>query len=91
MPEMTWSFIDPAGTYDVRRPPVDTLYDVFVNILEDEWEHVKTMVVCQDYETLEGFARKFGGTSDASIREKWKAWADGLHEQEGRFLDFRKN
>jgi ubiquinol oxidase len=30
-----------------RRPKVDNLYDVFVNIRDDEWEHVKTMVACQ--------------------------------------------
>jgi ubiquinol oxidase len=30
-----------------RRPKVDTLYDVFVNIRDDEGEHVKTMVFCQ--------------------------------------------
>ena len=30
-----------------RRPPVNNLYDVFVNIRDDEAEHVKTMVACQ--------------------------------------------
>lgn len=30
-----------------RRPNVDTLYDVFVAIRDDEMEHVKTMVACQ--------------------------------------------
>lgn len=30
-----------------RRPKVDTLYDVFVNIRDDEGEHVKTMAFCQ--------------------------------------------
>ncbi|MGI0493983.1 alternative oxidase [Alkalinema pantanalense CENA528] len=30
-----------------RRPSVDNLYDVFVNIRDDESEHVKTMVACQ--------------------------------------------
>jgi hypothetical protein len=32
---------------ETRRPAVDNLYDVFVNIRDDEREHVKTMVVCQ--------------------------------------------
>jgi ubiquinol oxidase len=32
-----------------RRPPCDTLYDVFENICADEAEHVKTMQACQDY------------------------------------------
>lgn len=30
-----------------RRPPVNNLYDVFVAIRDDEMEHVKTMVACQ--------------------------------------------
>lgn len=30
-----------------RRPSIDNLYDVFVNIRDDEQEHVKTMVACQ--------------------------------------------
>ncbi|MBW4622674.1 MAG: hypothetical protein KME17_25365 [Cyanosarcina radialis HA8281-LM2] len=32
---------------EFRRPPVDNLYDVFVNIRDDESEHVKTMIACQ--------------------------------------------
>jgi ubiquinol oxidase len=32
---------------EFRRPKVDNLYDVFVNIRDDESEHVKTMVACQ--------------------------------------------
>lgn len=35
-----------------RRPPCDSLLDVFVNIAEDEGEHVKTMRACQDYAVL---------------------------------------
>ncbi len=31
-----------------RRPSVNNLYDVFVNIRDDEQEHVKTMVACQN-------------------------------------------
>lgn len=30
-----------------RRPKIDNLYDVFVAIRDDEMEHVKTMVACQ--------------------------------------------
>jgi ubiquinol oxidase len=30
-----------------RRPSVNNLYDVFVNIRDDEQEHVKTMTACQ--------------------------------------------
>lgn len=32
-----------------RRPPCETLLDVFTNIAIDEGEHVKTMQACQDY------------------------------------------
>jgi ubiquinol oxidase len=35
---------------EFRRPKVDNLYDVFVNIRDDENEHVKTMVACQQPE-----------------------------------------
>eukprot|EP00238_Polyblepharides_amylifera_P005579 CAMPEP_0196584484 /NCGR_PEP_ID=MMETSP1081-20130531/47193_1 /TAXON_ID=36882 /ORGANISM="Pyramimonas amylifera, Strain CCMP720" /LENGTH=439 /DNA_ID=CAMNT_0041905697 /DNA_START=123 /DNA_END=1442 /DNA_ORIENTATION=+ len=31
-----------------RRPTIGNLYDVFLNIREDEGEHVKTMEACQD-------------------------------------------
>eukprot|EP00276_Gloeochaete_wittrockiana_P005672 CAMPEP_0184655750 /NCGR_PEP_ID=MMETSP0308-20130426/14396_1 /TAXON_ID=38269 /ORGANISM="Gloeochaete witrockiana, Strain SAG 46.84" /LENGTH=349 /DNA_ID=CAMNT_0027092483 /DNA_START=92 /DNA_END=1141 /DNA_ORIENTATION=+ len=37
---------------ETRRPPVRNLYDVFVNIRDDEGEHVKTMVACGDYSRL---------------------------------------
>ena len=39
----------PKGT---RRPRVETLYDVFSNIRDDEKEHVATMSACQDPEVL---------------------------------------
>lgn len=38
-----------SKTVGSRRPKCDNLYDVFENICEDEAEHVKTMVACQDY------------------------------------------
>jgi ubiquinol oxidase len=38
-----------------RRPKVDNLYDVFVNIREDELEHVKTMIACQQPEARKTF------------------------------------
>jgi ubiquinol oxidase len=36
-----------ANFPETRRPKVDNLYDVFVAIRDDEMEHIKTMVVCQ--------------------------------------------
>lgn len=32
----------------VRRPTCNSLLDVFINIRDDEVEHVKTMHACQD-------------------------------------------
>ncbi|MFQ3614871.1 MAG: alternative oxidase [Cyanobacteriota bacterium] len=38
-----------------RRPQMNTLYDVFVAIRDDEMEHVKTMQACQKPEASETF------------------------------------
>lgn len=38
-----------------RRPTIDNLYDVFVNIRDDEGEHVKTMVACQNPDAQKTF------------------------------------
>lgn len=38
-----------------RRPQIETLYDVFVAIRDDELEHVKTMIACQQPEAQETF------------------------------------
>lgn len=36
-----------SHTVAERRPKIDNLYDVFLAIRDDEMEHVKTMVACQ--------------------------------------------
>jgi len=46
------------GTNEPVGVPLHTLYDVFLNIRDDEVEHVRTMVACQAY-TLPG-----GGADD---------------------------
>lgn len=77
-----------AGT---RRPPCDTLYDVFRNICDDEAEHVKTMVACQDYARLgklivsphATMPEKAWPPSDVELekrRSNWKEWADSINE-----------
>jgi ubiquinol oxidase len=38
-----------------RRPQIENLYDVFVAVREDELEHVKTMIACQQPEAEETF------------------------------------
>jgi ubiquinol oxidase len=40
---------------ETRRPKVDNLYDVFVNIRDDESEHVKTMMFCQQRDAAKTF------------------------------------
>lgn len=37
-----------SQVFNPRRPPCKTLHDVFINIRDDEGEHVKTMAACQD-------------------------------------------
>lgn len=37
---------------ETRRPKIDSLYDVFSAIAGDEYEHVKTMVACQQLDTI---------------------------------------
>ncbi len=44
-----------------RRPAVDTLYDVFVNIRDDEGEHVKTMSALQTLENRQTFQSPHSG------------------------------
>ena len=36
------------GSKSPRRPPCNSLYDVFINIRDDEIEHTKTMAACKD-------------------------------------------
>lgn len=52
-----------------RRPPCDTLLDVFENIAIDEGEHVKTMKACQDYAQF--------GTKVVSSHLKYKIGPNG--------------
>lgn len=37
---------------ETRRPKIDSLYDVFSAIAGDEFEHVKTMIACQQLDTV---------------------------------------
>lgn len=71
-----------------RRPPCDNLYDVFKNICEDEVEHVKTMMACQDYARLgkllvsPHLAQTHEEDRDTvgKKRESWKSWADNVNQ-----------
>lgn len=42
-------------TPETRRPKIDNLYDVFVNIRDDEGQHVKTMLACQQADAQNSF------------------------------------
>eukprot|EP00536_Pseudo-nitzschia_multiseries_P016618 jgi/Psemu1/221890/e_gw1.1167.5.1 len=52
-----------------RRPPCDSLLDVFENIAVDEGEHVKTMKACQDYASF--------GTKVVSPHLRFRIGPDG--------------
>ncbi|WP_333266653.1 MULTISPECIES: alternative oxidase [unclassified Microcoleus] len=47
--------VQTTSNREFRRPKVDNLYDVFVNIRDDEDEHVKTMVALQKPEARQTF------------------------------------
>lgn len=47
--------VQTTSNHEFRRPKVDDLYDVFVNIRDDEREHVKTMVALQKPEARQSF------------------------------------
>jgi len=75
-----------------RRPPCSTLYDVFSNIRDDEWEHVKTMTSCESWVsgaagspvrlgaaviTPERYERELKATPEG--REAWKVWSETIN------------
>lgn len=74
----------PAGT---RRPPCDSLLDVFRNICEDEAQHVKTMQACQDYAKLGSrvvspHAADVSASPEvdaASRRRRWQEWSEAVN------------
>ena len=67
---------------NTRRPPCDTLYDVFKNIAEDEGEHVRTMKACKDYSNIGDIVVSPHWQSGDEIinDEKRKAWIDWSEE-----------
>lgn len=68
-----------------RRPPCNTLLDVFENIAIDEAEHVKTMAACQDY--CRGGTKvvsphlKYGNLKVGTTNQRgdWKEWSDEIN------------
>lgn len=45
---------DDDGNFSARRPKLDTLYDVFVNIRDDEREHWKTLCNLVQFDEMQG-------------------------------------
>ena len=84
----------------VRRPKIETLYDVFSNICEDEKEHVGTMSACQIEGVTVGNANSInaltalalGGTAATKFATRLaedSAVTDGLDDiiGSGKFVD----
>jgi len=84
----------------VRRPKIETLYDVFSNICEDEKEHVGTMSACQIEGVTVGNANSInaltalalGGTAATKFATRLaedSAITDGLDDiiGSGKFMD----
>jgi ubiquinol oxidase len=49
---------DETGSYSQRRPKLETLYDVFVNVRDDEKEHWKTLCNLVQYDDMQGVENK---------------------------------
>ena len=91
---------DPLDPLSVRRPKIETLYNVFSNICEDEKEHVGTMNACQIEGVTLGTANTInaltalaiGGTVASKFASRFaeeSAITDGLDDiiGSGKFMD----
>lgn len=79
-----------APKQSLRRPPCNTLYDVFSNIRDDEEQHVLTMQACEDwvaggapavalgFNQLDRKAYENAVTADPAGRAAWEAWGAEL-------------
>lgn len=70
---------------NTRRPPCDTLYDVFKNISDDEAEHVKTMKACKDYSKLgkvvvSPHMTHADGLGMDDKRKAWLEWSEDMNQ-----------
>ncbi len=50
--------VDDAGRFSQRRPRLESLYDVFVNVRDDEREHWKTLCNLVQYDDMQGVGSK---------------------------------
>lgn len=61
---------DDDGSYSARRPTLDSLYDVFINVRNDEREHWKTLCNLVQYADMQGVENKLvEGTKAAPPEE----------------------
>ena len=83
-----------SRTPGTRRPPCETLLDVFENICTDEGEHVKTMRACQNYAqggaavVSPHLASSSGKVTDPEKkRQLWKEWSEMVNEERAESVD----
>lgn len=58
--------VDEEGNFSARRPKLESLYDVFVNVRNDEKEHWKTLCNLVQYNDMQGVEnKKVEGTTKA--------------------------
>lgn len=61
---------DEEGNFSSRRPKLNSLYDVFVNVRDDEKEHWKTLCNLVQYDDMQGVENKMvTGTKPAPAAE----------------------
>jgi 3-phosphoglycerate kinase len=64
-----------------RRPVCDTLLEVFMNICQDEGEHVKTMRACQDYVDDVDSCVVSPHAVSSECRSRWNQWAEDVNKR----------
>merc|ERR1712146_301815 len=86
---------DDDGTFRQRRPELNTLYDVFINVRDDEREHWKTLCNLVQYDTMKGVGQKVISTEPAppaleaaalSARGSESPAISGTHVLHGRLV-----
>lgn len=60
---------DEDGNFSARRPELDSLYDVFVNVRDDEKEHWKTLCNLVQYDDMQGVENKMVQGTKAAPKE----------------------
>jgi len=55
-----------TGEFSARRPKLESLYDVFVNVRNDEREHWKTLCNLVQFDNMEGVGGAITGTEAAA-------------------------